>query len=398
MTSGGYYRPTDTEIAINWLPGLLPMRPMPAGPRSAGGAAISPIRVLDDVLRPALLRSPCVVSFSGGRDSSAVLAAAVDLARREGLAEPVAFTQVYPETPETDEAEWQRAVIEHVRLKEWIRVELREEHDLLGPVAQEGLTRRGLVWPTAVQLKATIFSHAAGGSVLTGEGGDEVLGPRRNLPLLRVIRGPGLPSVGTVRALVTALAPGPAQRLVQRRRRTRMSLPWVHESVRRAQLTLIAQDMATEPLHWGRGAWWLTRRRANTVAQQTYVAMGREYDVEASEPLLDERFIAAVAEFGGALGFATRTEVMSRIFGGLLPDAVLRRTSKATFTRAYLGAATRRFAESWNGQGVNEDIVDVAALRAEWLSPWPSALSSALLHAAWLAVNGVPTSRAGSVA
>ena len=74
----------------------------------ATDAARTPREALDDAIRPALVDGPCYVTFSGGRDSSAVLAAATALARREGHALPVPVTRVYPDLPDTDESDWQR--------------------------------------------------------------------------------------------------------------------------------------------------------------------------------------------------------------------------------------------------------------------------------------------------
>ena len=51
----------------------------------------------------ALRRPPCLVSFSGGLDSSALLAVATAVARREGLDDPVPATLVVPGSPESDE-------------------------------------------------------------------------------------------------------------------------------------------------------------------------------------------------------------------------------------------------------------------------------------------------------
>src|ERR1700749_707865 len=65
---------------------------------------VSAREALESVIRPALERSPCLVSFSGGRDSSAVLAAAAALARREGLPLPIPATIVFPAAAATDGA------------------------------------------------------------------------------------------------------------------------------------------------------------------------------------------------------------------------------------------------------------------------------------------------------
>ncbi|HEV2369924.1 MAG TPA: hypothetical protein VGR90_08600, partial [Acidimicrobiales bacterium] len=92
-----------------------------------------PLSALESAILPALLRRPCVVAFSGGRDSSAVLAAAVNLARRLGLDEPVALSRSYPRAPAADETTWQEMLVRHLGLAEWVTVE-SDDLDLLGPV------------------------------------------------------------------------------------------------------------------------------------------------------------------------------------------------------------------------------------------------------------------------
>ena len=80
----------------------------------------------------------------------------------------------------------------------------------------------------------------------------------------------------------------------------------------------------------------------------------------------------------------TRTAAMRSLFGDLLPDAILARRSKAYFNRAFMGEETRAFAQRWDGSGLDHDLVDPELLRAEWLSDFPSAISTPLLQAAWL--------------
>ena len=72
------------EVASGLVFGLLPA----AEAAPAAGPPEDPLEALEAAVRPALERSPCVVSFSGGRDSSAVLAVATQVARREGLPLP----------------------------------------------------------------------------------------------------------------------------------------------------------------------------------------------------------------------------------------------------------------------------------------------------------------------
>lgn len=128
------------------------------------------------MVRPALLRQPCVVSFSGGRDSSAVLAVAVRLARREGLALPVPVTMRFADAEDTHESDWQELVIRHLGLKEWVRLDLTDELDLLGPISTDVLLRHGLLWPPNSFAHLVILREAPGGSLLTGLDGDGVFG------------------------------------------------------------------------------------------------------------------------------------------------------------------------------------------------------------------------------
>ena len=72
---------TPIELATGVVFGVNPLR-LPA-------ATTTPPQALEAAVRPALQRGRCFVSFSGGRDSSPVLAAAAAVARREGLAAPV---------------------------------------------------------------------------------------------------------------------------------------------------------------------------------------------------------------------------------------------------------------------------------------------------------------------
>jgi tRNA(Ile)-lysidine synthase TilS/MesJ len=63
-----------------------------------------PASALRAIARSVLATPPCVVAFSGGRDSSALLALLVDEARRAGLPEPVAVTARWDEDEASDES------------------------------------------------------------------------------------------------------------------------------------------------------------------------------------------------------------------------------------------------------------------------------------------------------
>jgi asparagine synthase (glutamine-hydrolysing) len=108
----------------------------------------------------------------------------------------------------------------------------------------------------------------------------------------------------------------------------------------------------------------------------------------AVHPLIDPRFVAALARAGGRTGFGDRTASMRALFADALPPVFLERKSKARFDGVFWRQPSRRFAESWHGEGVDAELVDSAALRQEWLEPDPDLRSAMLLQSAWLARNG----------
>jgi asparagine synthase (glutamine-hydrolysing) len=87
-------------------------------------------------------------------------------------------------------------------------------------------------------------------------------------------------------------------------------------------------------------------------------------------------------------------------FRGLLPDSVLLRTTKGLAGQAFTGRETRSFAESWDGTGVNTELIDPQALRRSWLGDeLVRDLSGAIaLHEAWLAANAPKQHRQTAVA
>ena len=214
----GLYTMEPLEIAGGWVNGYDPV-PRPSGPRE------SPRQVLDQLLLAHLDRSPCLVAFSGGRDSSVLLAAAVTLARREGLPLPVPITLSYPNTPDADESQWQDAVLTHLGITDRIVLTVHDEHDPLGPVATPVLRRHGLVWPPNFAPTLRLMTMARGGSLLTGEGGDEAFGLKRITPLTKLLSRKGFVSPGVYGDALAALTPAALRRRTALRGRYRR--PWL---------------------------------------------------------------------------------------------------------------------------------------------------------------------------
>jgi len=180
-----------------------------------------------------------------------------------------------------------------------------------------------------------------------------------------------------------AVAPRPVRRAVHRRRAT-VPFGWLTADAHRALARTIAEAEAREPVRpEARLRFWqgLRSMRIGTAALAT---LGRDEDVLVAHPLSAPKLAAAIAR-DARRGFRGRTEGMQALFAGHLPDDVLARSGKATFDEAFFHRHGRAFAASWDGTGLPEDVVDVAALRREWGSGAPAPQSLSLLQVAWLA-------------
>lgn len=372
------------EIAGGWLNGSDP-DPLPPDP------GISPRQALDRIVSGYLARPPCLLAFSGGRDSSALLAVAVSVARREGLPLPIPVTLTYPGAAGTDESSWQHLVLDHLQLTERVVLTVHEEHDPLGPVATPLLRRHGIVWPPNFAPTWRMMDLARGGVLLTGESGDEVFGIKRITPLTKVLGARGRVDPHLYPWAVRALAPAALRRRTEFRNRYRRT--WLHEPVDALLGARDADDAAAYSLHAGRNAWQFTARRCVRRFYDTMRTLGREIDVEYVPAFGEPDFVAALAHAAGFWGWTGRTATMLRLFGDLLPRELLERTTKAYFTHAVFTEHMRSFAREWDGSGVDTDLVDPEALRENWLSETPHLPAMSLLQQAWLRTQQIVVER-----
>ena len=371
------------EIATGMVFGARPGTLPPPGPAA-------PLQALEDAIRPALLRPPCVVSFSGGRDSSAVLAVATVQARREGLPLPIPATNVFPAVREADETHWQERLVRHLGLSDWIRIEHTVELDLLGSYARRLLRRHGLLWPFNAHFHAPLIEVAAGGSLLTGVGGDELLGAAQRDRAAAVIAGHARPQTRDLLRLALALAPPVTRRAILARRGS-VVLPWLRPEAQQRLTNVLADWAARMPRRSlaARLTWvWRSRYLGVLTAALECAAAGE--DVLLVHPLLSGDLWAAVGRVAQPVGFAGRTDGMRRLFGSVLPEEICARGSKARFDAAFWTVPARAYAESGDGIGVPAEWVDWTALAAHWRGEHPLANSFTLLQASWLAsVQGV---------
>ena len=345
---------------------------------------------LEGVVLPALRRPPCVVSFSGGRDSSAVLAVATDAARRHGLPPPIPVTLRFPGQEPAAEDEWQTLVIRHLGLTAWDRVEVTDELDVIGPYARQVLRRHGVLWPMNTHFHAPVFERASGGSVLTGFGGDEVLRPSTwgRTSMLRA--GRAIPRVGDLPRATLACAPRPVRRvIVEQRSAISSELPWLRPHARRMVERRYSADAAGVAVRFDtmlRRSWWRSCYRRRVCASLRMVAL--DSDVAVRHPLQDAQVIVAFAARAGSGGYWSRTAATRDLFGDLLPAPIVERRSKASFDAAFWHRYARAFVKNWDGRGIDDDLVDVDALCRLWtrdsLAP---GLTWLLLQQAWLAAG-----------
>jgi Asparagine synthase len=369
---------TPLEIAS----GLVLERPgkLPELPAIAPGT--TPRAALEAAIHPALGRSPCLVSFSGGRDSSAVLAAAVAVARRDGRPLPIPITHRFPAAAGTDESAWQELVVRHLGLDDWVRVELSSELDATGPVAASVIGRHGLLWPCNNYFHDPIFEAAAGGAVLTGIGGDEAFMGCSWDRAIAVLQGRVRPVPRDILRVGFALAPVAVKRAFIRRWLPDL-LPWLQPAARREVEAWVAADAAAEPLRYERRL----RRLLGSPQQQTGLqgleALAADHDVFVAHPLHDAGFFAALTGRLSGDSSRSRTDSMEALVGDVLPPDVLRRSTKSHFSEVVWGPASRALATSWDGDGLDPEVVDFDVLRQIWRSAEPDTQTITLLQSVW---------------
>lgn len=377
---------TSTEVARGYL----------AGSEGVLTPAIdtdtSPRQVLERVLARSLSRPPCGVAFSGGRDSSLLLAVATHVARRDGLPDPIPLTRRFPALEEADERDWQELVVRRLGLDDWQRMDFTDELDIVGPIAQRHLRTHGVVWPAAIATSVPLFEAIPGGSLVDGEGGDEVLGDEahRIAGLNWLLRGGRQGLRRRSRAALAAVAPRWLRRRHVQRERAARPWAWLRPDARDEFVTALTRDRVERPLSWAASVRAMPLRRAQSKASQNRAILARAAGVELSSPLLDPEFVHAMARDGGFRGRGDRAAVLRHLAAGLLPEEVFTRRTKATFNRAYISTYSCRFAEEWSGTGVDLDLVDPDGLRATWLGQPAHWMSAALLQQAWLAALPSP--------
>lgn len=342
-----------------------------------------PLEALERALLPAVTKPPCWVAFSGGRDSSVLLAAATRVARREGMPDPIPLTQRWSDIEESRENAWQETVVEHLGLRNWEVIESDEDMDLVGEVASAVLLDHGLMWPPAAHGLLPLQRVASGGTLVLGDGGDQIFAGWRRVYLAEAL--------GRRRRFVLrdglragmALAPRHLRTLAETRR-SEYAAGWLRPEVQEAARRDEGAALACEPATWPAFLRWTRGERATVLMLDAWERIGRGVGARLSTPFWEATFLSSLGAWGGRYGRGTRTPLMLALFGDLLPESVLRRGTKACLTRAYFSRASRSFAQAWAGLPPEPNIVDACGLREAWLEDYPPATSASLLQATWL--------------
>jgi asparagine synthase (glutamine-hydrolysing) len=280
-------------------------------------------------------------------------------------------------------------MVSHLRLREWMVVDVAGRQDLLGDAARASLTEHGVFWPATAHTSGWLWDMLGPGTYLTGEGGDEVLGLRRTSPLAEVlryaVRGHRLPTPTIARATRSSFA---TSRRRARHRRAQLledyGAAWLRPDARARLVDLAARGEATEP--WRARPWLeqhLARRRVS-IGLHNVQCHAASHGIAWKAPLLDPRFLAALATRVPWHEYRGRPILLRHHFADLLPPLLRERTTKATFNSAFFGDDTRQFATTWDGSGLPASV-DTAWLRDNWLSHTPHAGTAMLLQRAWSA-------------
>lgn len=383
MPNAEIYRMSSIETALGFVFGQVEAVAVSEEER------LSPRAALENVVRQHLMRSPCGVSFSGGRDSSAILALAVHVARRDALPDPIPITRIFRNASRTEEYEWQELVVRHLGINDWERLSFTDELDLVGPLARENISRHGVIWSPLIHANTPSLDLLRGGSLLDGEGGDEVLGVHRHRiePVNRLLRTPRNVSRSSARAIVRACAPTGLRVWRARRRAKRRPHRWLTPKGQAAWADAMAHIEGSSPFSHSASIRHVARARSAVLFVHNLSTLALARDIRVASPFLRPEVVDALARQAGWLGIGSRTDALRAIIPDLLPDSVIARESKAEFGQAYFASYSREFVEEWDGRGVDTELVDIAGLRREWQSERPSALTSSLLQAAWRATH-----------
>lgn len=339
----------------------------------------TPRRVLERLLTEALLHQPCVVAFSGGRDSSALLALAVSCAREHGLPLPVPATHRFIGSDGPMETGWQEQVVRHLAVDDWIVHEWRDELDVLGPYAQQLLRRWGPVYPHNAHFIVPLLEDARRGSLVTGFGGDEILCAISGFrAIARSVRAKDLAT--TSFNLLGVLPEGLRMSIAPR---PRVQRPWLTVEANHILQQDLLRRRSNVRYRWSAvvQAWHRSRDRLSS--RRTDLALATLHETRIVSPFESTEFLESLASDRYWFGYRNRDEIMQCLVDDILPVASVLRSDKAYFNEIFFSSHSRDFVAGWDGSGLDEDLALEQPLREAWAQPVVDARTLALLQRLW---------------
>lgn len=328
-------------------------------------------QALADAVRPALAGGHCLVSFSGGMDSSFVLAVAAAVARTDGLPPPVPIILRFTDAPRADETARQAAVLGALRdngpLGEPLVLTIGEELDFCGPVALRMLDLVGPQVPANMYTHLPLLEAAAGGTLLTGFGGDQLIG------------GHGRRFRHRTRALA-ALPLG-----VESALRPPADLPWLRPPAQRRCYELLTARRRWRLLPARQR---LIREAGSRFTQVALAGVERLADhchARVGHPLFDPTFLARLGDLLDVLPPIRRTPLFHLLAGDRQPAVVTEQHPKAVLSEAFQRSATREATAHFDPDQLPADVrdlLDVDRLLSVWRDRGPVWSNALLLHVA----------------
>ena len=355
-----------------------------------------PLAALALAIERTLESGPPAVAFSGGRDSSLLLAVAAHVCRRAGLEPPLPVTLcIAGSVAEADEREWQELVLDHLQIPHWHRIPINGELDLIGPYARRHLLRDGLLFPANAHSIVPLLEAAGQRCLIVGLGGDELLSPQQWRPVHDLLAGRRRPEQRDLVRLAACVLPRTIRGMARPAAAESFEeMEWLRPATR-SRLARAAARGFEEPVMWRAAVRDAAACRGVVLPSMAWERLAQSGGQKILVPLLDPGFVGALARAGGRWGWGTRTATMNALARDLLPAGVVGRETKAYFNRVFFAEESRSFAAAWSGRGLDETLVDPERLRREWLSDVPDIRTALLLQSAWLADREVDVSAAG---
>ncbi|HEY1316414.1 MAG TPA: hypothetical protein VGF10_04305 [Gaiella sp.] len=368
---------TPLELAVSRTLGVERRPPLQRS------APESPELSLERILEPAVAGGRCVVSFSGGRESAWLLAAATSAARRHGHPDPVPATLRRGGAASRRESEHQERIVRHLGLEDWERIDVGDDLELLGPYARRALSEAGILFPAHLYVFLPLLDLARGGALLAGGVLTDFFIYWRWARLSEVIGLRRRPRRRDLRELAVAALPRRARRAILRPERGLEPPAWLRPDAAREAQRLLLSQFGDIPVSFAAAMSSQRTHRCHTATRESLDALGAAAGARFLMPLRDDRYVAAVAAAGGRRGFGDRSTTAERLAGSVLPVELLQRSDGAGDRYATVGDATRAFLDTWSGAGLDSEVVDVAVLRDTWSSGDVPYASTMLLQAAF---------------